>query len=552
MDLTFDQADVGSSLRHRKTDRIEGLTPVGDGHYRSIIGSDHAQVQSILRGSDHPPGQSILGSDHPQVQSILRGSDYPQGLSYLTEGTDLARGRYRGWGRVGLGIGLILVVLLSTFYSLLFSTSLDTSLHPHYPHQRFDQQNRTAYFAQKGNFVNTYFVKYTWAWTSFFVLIHILTSPIPPLTSLTVSSTIATTSLSSPPHARSPLASYATSPQVVRSPGLSEISTSIRATFTRLTRLRPWFMATIIWASFTRWFFGQSLFDRIIVLSGGECVLSIPPDLDSSKLIQSLQSHNVHLSQSPLSDPLSTLNSMMDPSSSSPVQLPQLENGFISLPQQFCSPGGHKPLSNLLSEMAHTGTMRPRWRKGHDISGHTFLLILAIILLVKELEPTWKRWTRRVSSLSRRNQLFRKTEIALIDDSQGMDFGKDVKLDGEEVVIAREVNSDESKETKRKGQKVKRSGLGGKMRSWIHSFSGIGATILVVLWFWMLIMTGIYFHNPQEKLTGLVCGLLAGGIVDLFSPSTVTDVSLYDSETSTVLIDENEARRDSVSLTDLD
>ena len=38
---------------------------------------------------------------------------------------------------------------------------------------------------------------------------------------------------------------------------------------------------------------------------------------------------------------------------------------------------------------------------------------------------------------------------------------------------------------------------------WVHVAATLGGTGLVGLWVWMLGMTGMWFHNPPEKLTGL-------------------------------------------------
>ncbi|KAK9479354.1 inositol phospholipid synthesis and fat-storage-inducing TM-domain-containing protein [Lipomyces japonicus] len=45
---------------------------------------------------------------------------------------------------------------------------------------------------------------------------------------------------------------------------------------------------------------------------------------------------------------------------------------------------------------------------------------------------------------------------------------------------------------------------------------------LLTLWWWMLLMTGIYFHTFQEKVTGWLCGLFAWAFIYLVSPRIST------------------------------
>lgn len=104
----------------------------------------------------------------------------------------------------------------------------------------------------------------------------------------------------------------------------------------------------------------------------------------------------------------------------------------------------------------------PRWRKGFDISGHAFLLTLAAILLSRELGPTWRRWA-----------------------GVAQDQPKRVQVDGG----------------------VKRANGGASSRDnvvgLVHTISGVVGTVLVGVWIGMLGVTGLYFHDPPEKLSGL-------------------------------------------------
>ena len=73
--------------------------------------------------------------------------------------------------------GLSAIVVFGTAYSVLFGTYLDTSnpLLTHLPHPLSD----THYFASKKNFLNVYFIKKAWGWTSAVFLFSWFTTPRP-------------------------------------------------------------------------------------------------------------------------------------------------------------------------------------------------------------------------------------------------------------------------------------------------------------------------------------------------------------------------------------
>ncbi|KAF7306180.1 hypothetical protein HMN09_00773300 [Mycena chlorophos] len=197
------------------------------------------------------------------------------------------------------------IVLVGTAYSVAFHTYLDTSnpLLTHLPHPL----SKTHRFASKGNLLNVYFIKQAWAWTSgAFFLAWITGTP------------------------------------------------STRS-FLRLTR---YLTATVTWLLFTAWFFGPGLFERVLVLSGGECVLSIPNTPE--QLVVPAEFCHTRTSVSPHTHPAL----------------------FASAPDSFL-PG------------ASDWHAVPRLRKGHDISGHIYLLTLSVLLLTQQLGPSFSltRWS---------------------------------------------------------------------------------------------------------------------------------------------------------------
>lgn len=124
--------------------------------------------------------------------------------------------------------------------------------------------------------------------------------------------------------------------------------------------------ATLVWTTFAGWFFGPSLFQRIGALSGMQCVVVLPPESADAPHTQTI----------------------------------------LSIPAQFCSTKtpispathpalfAHPPLSLDAAE-AHFPRMPvwrgdlkgfvPRFYRGHDVSGHTFLLTLSVLFLVDHL-----------------------------------------------------------------------------------------------------------------------------------------------------------------------
>ncbi|KAJ7178333.1 inositol phospholipid synthesis and fat-storage-inducing TM-domain-containing protein [Mycena crocata] len=199
-------------------------------------------------------------------------------------------------------VGLSTIVLLGTAYSVLYNTYLDTSnpLLTHLPHPL----SKSHRWASKGNPLNVYFIKQAWGWTSAAFLLAWSTG-----------------------------------------------SPSTRTA----QRLARWLTATAIWLTFTAWFFGPALIERIVLASGGECMVSLP------------------------------------------------SGDAIALPAEYChtrvavSPATHPTLFANTESFVLPEEWRatPRLRKGHDVSGHIFLLTLSVLLLAQQLGPSFAltRWS---------------------------------------------------------------------------------------------------------------------------------------------------------------
>ncbi|KIK67259.1 hypothetical protein GYMLUDRAFT_156268 [Collybiopsis luxurians FD-317 M1] len=185
---------------------------------------------------------------------------------------------------------ITLAVSLGTAYSIIYGTYLDTS-DPFVAHLAHPLA-KSHYWARKSNVLNIYFIKKAWGWTSAAFLLLWGTS-----------------------------------------------SSSTRS----LSRVMQWLAETACWMTFTTWFFGPAVIDRVILASGGECLISLP------------------------------------------------SGEQINVPTDYCftksriAPATHPDIftSSLILPEGWTGV--PRLRRGHDVSGHIFLLTMSVLFLSDQL-----------------------------------------------------------------------------------------------------------------------------------------------------------------------
>ncbi|KAF3769526.1 hypothetical protein M406DRAFT_270451 [Cryphonectria parasitica EP155] len=135
-----------------------------------------------------------------------------------------------------------------------------------------------------------------------------------------------------------------------------------------------------------------------------------------------------------------------------------------------------------------------KWRGGHDISGHVFLLVLGSYFLVQEVGWVFLDHWRRGSAgpVSVRDE----RSVVMIDGAV-----KSATVEAERFATTAE---------HRLAGAWDALGLGGKI-----------ASAVVVLSWWMLLMTAIFFHTWFEKFTGLLValtGLYAVYFVPRFVP----------------------------------
>ncbi|KAG8962612.1 hypothetical protein FRC03_003981 [Tulasnella sp. 419] len=259
------------------------------------------------------------------------------------------------------------IVAVGTCYSLYFNSYLDTSnpLLAHLPHPYHQ-----SYFADKRNILNQLFVKRGWAWTS-----------------------VAFGAL------------WAATPGQYR-------------TFNGIAR---WIASTLVWLIFAGWFFGPSLFSRVLTVSGGECVIHLPEDtgLAGSDRIITVPSEFCHYK-----------------TTVSPATHPSL----------FFSPSS-EPLPHGVQTSWSTV---PRLYRGHDVSGHVFLLTLSILFLTDHIIRTRKSLQKSSRPPSQLFEAFAFANSALIG-----------------------------------------------------------------LWVFMLYITSVFFHSPQEKLSGFLIAVVGFVVANL-------------------------------------
>ncbi|GAA5862949.1 hypothetical protein JCM8547_003630 [Rhodosporidiobolus lusitaniae] len=153
-----------------------------------------------------------------------------------------------------------------------------------------------------------------------------------------------------------------------------------------------------------------------------------------------------------------------------------------SAPLSEVAAGGSKGLHvdgpnepGVAETLVCTGAKGEYWRGGHDVSGHAFMMVHAALFLFEIVYPL-------LPSLF--PFLFRPAPLPRNDPH------KDDDVDVAAIV-----------ENARHPQKTER----------LHpavALAGYSACAILVLCWWMLLMTSLFFHSPAEKLTGVAFGLL--------------------------------------------
>ncbi|EFP86161.1 uncharacterized protein PGTG_12117 [Puccinia graminis f. sp. tritici CRL 75-36-700-3] len=113
-------------------------------------------------------------------------------------------------------------------------------------------------------------------------------------------------------------------------------------------------------------------------------------------------------------------------------------------------------------------TYKPYWSEGIDVSGHVFLLTFSILLIVSSLSPSlihlWRTTTKKVNNQNN---------------------NKEEEKDQQDETVPRNYR--------------------------LAIYANLG---LLFVWWWMLLMTSLYFHGPLEKFSGFVLAGLAWFFVE--------------------------------------
>ncbi|KKY34443.1 putative histidine triad-like protein [Diaporthe ampelina] len=196
---------------------------------------------------------------------------------------------------------------------------------------------------------------------------------------------------------------------------------AVRTAQQKTRALARWGLVTTWWVLVTQWCFGPALIDRSFLFTGGRC------EIAEAKLEAGAG----------------------------------VSGGDIFTAVACRTAGG-------------------RWRGGHDISGHVFLLVLGSFFLLQEVGWVYlNHWKRRAPG----------GVIELRDERSVIMHDGAVKS----ATVEGERDHSEGREAARPRSAWEALALGGKLAGGVF-----------VLSLWMILMTAIFFHTWIEKLTGLL------------------------------------------------
>lgn len=104
--------------------------------------------------------------------------------------------------------------------------------------------------------------------------------------------------------------------------------------------------------------------------------------------------------------------------------------------------------------------LKGSWEGGHDPLGHVFLLVHSSLYLFHEMHPFWPGWS------------------TVLDSARGLAL-------------------------------VRRNNAGKHYLELVKKSPHVPVVMLLALWWFMLLMTNMYFHSLAEKLVGLLFGYAA-------------------------------------------
>ncbi|UZJ52664.1 hypothetical protein CBS101457_001984 [Exobasidium rhododendri] len=286
-------------------------------------------------------------------------------------------------------------------------------------------------FADRRNLLNKVFIKYAWAWTTLAFLAQAFT--------LRSSAGI---DVDRKEDDRKGKAKENREDAIDSSSSPSGTGETKEATVysAMSTSTLRYLVATVLWLFFASWFFGPPLMDRIRHYTGAQCLPSTST-FGGISLPGSVDPHFCYAKKS---------------------LTPQ------SFPRLFQT--GHQIVA-----AAHGGSLKARWRGGHDISGHTYILVLSSLYLLEEVTPFLP-------------YLFPSSVQPYV-----------------QRVIPRQYWSPFNPfiQTSRQSRQKARANL----------LVAVYILGLVGVWCSSLLFTSLFFHTPQEKISGLLVALGASLLI---------------------------------------
>lgn len=316
------------------------------------------------------------------------------------------------------------VVLAGTVYSIVHKTHTFNVLlsDPHHALSMVASgdepmpQIPATFLANRRNLLNRIFTKFAWFWTTAAFIAQAVT-------------------LRSGSHAAQ--SSSGAEKEKVENRSTSEKAQKSAVT----TSLVRFAVATTLWIFFARWFLGPSLMERVRHYSGATCI--------------------------PISSDQSAMTSTDSPFASS------------TLESQYCyagTPLSAKDYGHLFgTESAADAIVRPKWKGGHDISGHTYILIISSLYLLEEIVP-FMPYLLPVSLQRHASKLIPKSRWAPLNPFVVTPSQAQAKVQRNLLVL-------------------------------------VGILLLLALWTMSLAVTAVYYHTAQEKLSGLVVALTASLLI---------------------------------------
>jgi len=129
-------------------------------------------------------------------------------------------------------------------------------------------------------------------------------------------------------------------------------------------RLWRWGLATFVWLSFVAWFFGPSLRARLAAFSGAECIVQLPVSAENNtiQLVTIPAEYCIKMTRLSAKDHAGLIQDALTGNTGAGAGA---SAASVTLPEDWMGV--------------------PKLTRGHDVSGHVFLMSLSILAIVDNL-----------------------------------------------------------------------------------------------------------------------------------------------------------------------